>query len=160
MARLKRARGDGDVVEHAKSHAALRLGVMAGRPDQRKDGLAAFDGTLHGDERSARRPARDRERARVHDDVAGREIPRALDALGLALHQVEIGARVNAQQLLVGCVARGRFVAHDAGGPQTRSDHLHAVGRFRMPDPADVVAEDAIGDEQHPAALSCPCSAN
>ncbi len=54
---------------------------------------------------------------------------------------------MDAPDLVVGGVARPKRVGQYPSGAQTSGDHLHAVGRFGMPDVTEVVAVDWIGDE-------------
>lgn len=54
---------------------------------------------------------------------------------------------MNPLDLRIGCVARRKRSIEKPAGPQTRSDHLHAVGRLWMPEPAEMIAVERIGNE-------------
>ena len=68
--------GDRDVIEDTETHAAIGLGVVAGRPHEGEDRLAAGNRDFGRDDGAAGGPKRGRERAGADDDVARREFAR------------------------------------------------------------------------------------
>ena len=142
-------RRDRHVVQKAESHPASRLGVVTRRPHERKNRLGASCRGLNRRHDAAGGPPRHRQRMFGDDDVAGRtdSAPRPS---GCRLRARE--ARGTLRYGRAGSRRRWRR-APQAGrsstpsGAQTSGDHLHAVGRFGMPDVTEVVAVDWIGDE-------------
>ena len=114
--RLIGARGHDDVVEEAEAHAARWFGVVARRPNEREDGLTERTARLHGSDGAACGAARGAKRVHVDERIAGREVARADEMLGLAAQQLEITRRVHALELLVARVARAQGLRQNAAG--------------------------------------------
>jgi len=111
--------GDRDVVEQAEAHAAVGLGVMAGRPHERVGVVdLPVEHRIDGRDRTARTEQRDRVRARPERRLAvagvGAARRRPLD------QPVEVPRSVHSQHLL----ARG------GPGPQRRQPLEQPAGLY------------------------------
>jgi hypothetical protein len=124
---------------------------MARWANQRENRLVPFASRFDCGDRAAGRAPRDRKRTLIDDHVSGRKVCRPVCRFYFALDQLQIPGSVHAQQLFVARIARGKFAIEQSALAQKRSDHLHAIGRFRMPDAAEMVAAERVGNDERSA---------
>jgi hypothetical protein len=147
---LEGTRRNRDVVEETEAHAAIGLGVMAGRANQREDRFFVCNTGYCGLDCAAGRSASHAKRARVHERIAGRKISCLEDTFRLPSRELEIRRRVNAPDLIVARIARGKAVREHAVRCQTPRDRFNAIGPLRMDDVAQMIPVEGIDDELQP----------
>jgi hypothetical protein len=150
---LERASRNCDVVKEAETHPSRRLGVVAGRANQRKNRFFSGDAGLHGRNRAPGGAASNAKGARVHERITGRKIPRIRNGRGLAPHEFDIRRRVHPREFLVARVASGEGVGEHALRVQAPPDRLDAIGSLWMDYVAQMIPVEGIDDELQPECL-------
>lgn len=133
MALLGVAGGDCDIVEDAKTHAAVGRSVMAGRTEH-AERVVDFSGHHRVDslQHTADGIQRDFERAGTDDGIAGAEMRRTRS--DVAPGQSDVAAGVAERQFVVGRKA-GRDLRKDFGqsrGLERVQNGIEAFGAFRV----------------------------
>jgi hypothetical protein len=149
----KIARRDRDVVEETEAHTAPGLGVMSGRPNQREYGTLLRNGGSRGRKRASSCPARNPERTRVNERIAGREIACARKPGGLSPDQFEVAGRVNPLDLAVRRVFGRQRVFDYAQRAQALDDRFDALGPLGMQNFAKMIPIEGIDHESQPECL-------
>jgi hypothetical protein len=130
------ARSNRNVIEEAKAHSAIRLGVMTGWTNECKDRTLLRYARPNGSDRAAGSASGNAKGGAIDDCVAGRKIRRLPQARRFSLDQLDVCGRVDALDLFVARIASWNGLCQNSQSAQARGDHLNAVGTLGMSDPA------------------------